>query len=269
MIIFFCFPFFRSVNAYQNSYYYQYEQQNQEEDDGAREYDINNCKWWQWRCTPLYVNENGEYVNQDNNNNNEQNGNQYYSTPSWFSGWGNNSNQSGDRSGDGGVSNSAAMKFVYSWQVILFLGLLAYGALVVYKFRPSSGSSAGASRMALQSLFLMIFLWMNTTFMAMWMLANGSIAVEGREIEELGGFYNQFSVMMFLSDFWMTVWGLVFCGIIGVQLCRTPSRSTNISDARGSKNSLPGALGESMNYLPYTEPSVTVTGVENNRGALF
>lgn len=244
----------KSVNTYQSSYYYQYQQQNQSEDNGGNEYDINNCKWWQWNCTPQYMNENGEYVEQ----NQDENGN-YYTTPNWFSGWG-NGNRSGDRSGDGGTSNSAALKFVYAWQLILFLGLLAYGGLTIYKFRPSNATNAASSRMALQSLLLLLFLWTNTTFMAMWMLANGSISVEGREIEELGGFSNQFSVMMFLSNFWYTVWGLLFCVAIGIRIYRTPKAD---ADFRNSSSANAARPGDSTNYLPYCEPSITVTGVEN------
>ena len=263
------FKYRRSVNAYRNSYYYQYQQQNQSEDNGNGVYDVNNCQWYQWNCTPLYMNENGEYVDQNEQNNNGQN-EQYYSTPSWFSGWG-NGNGSGDRqSRDGGTSNSAALKFVYGWQTIIFVGLLlAYGGMLVYKTRPSHAGAA-SSRMALTSLLLVLFIWTNTSFMAMWLLANGSISVEGREIEELGGFYNQFSVMMFLSNFWYTIWGTVFCIVIAARLFRTRNmNSTNGRAASGNSRNkdISPMPGDSMNYLPYSEPSVTVTGVENTNSS--
>ena len=174
-----------SVKAYQQSYYYQYQQNNNNGENNGEgsgdhyEIDVNNCKWWQWRCTPLYMNENGEYVEQDQGQ--DANGN-YYTTPSWFSGWGGNRDEgSADR--DNVASNSGALKFVYAWQLLLFLGLVAYGGLILFKFR----GNLPPSRMALQSLFLLIFVWMNTSFLSMWMLANGSIYTEGREIEELGG----------------------------------------------------------------------------------
>lgn len=211
------------VNAYTSSYEYQYNQQEQQNNDGRMEYDVNNCKWWQFWCESIWMNENGEYVNQGGNNNgNNNNGGGYSYAPSWFSGWGGGEG-SGD-SQDGGVSNSASMKFVYGWQIILFLGLLAYGTLVFERL------ARGPSRaLALQSLAILIFLWTNVSFLAMWMLANGSIRTEGRQIEENGGFFSQFSVLLFMTNFWYVIWGLILTIIITIKSCQTHNVEAGVS----------------------------------------
>ena len=263
-----------SVRAYQSSYYYEYQQANQSEDEHYT-IDVNNCKWWQWRCTPLWMNENGEYVYENNNNNNNNNGDnnqQYYSTPSWFSGWGGNQ-VSGDRgaSGDNNMANSTNLKVVYAWQLLLFLSLLAYGAALLWKFRLRTDSSQSysrerfvLSRMAWQSLWLILFVWMNVSFMTMFLLANGSIYTEGREMEEIGGFYNQFSVMMFVSCFWQLLWACLFCGLLGYRICKTQMPSSSSSDLlyKADSQALSPRTNTSTHYLPYCEPSITVTGVD-------
>ncbi|CAB9527644.1 expressed unknown protein [Seminavis robusta] len=196
----------KSVKRYQNSYYYQY---------------------------------NNQYDDQDQNGSGD--------LPSWFSGWNGNAYVSGD-SQDGSSANSGAIKFVYTWELLMFLGLLAYGGMVLFKFR----GPLAQSRMALWSLFVLIFVWANFAFMTMWLVANGSIYTDGREMEEVGGFYNQFSVLLFVTNFWYLMWSICFCIALGVRIFRKAGEEV-INETKKP--------GDSMNYLPYSEPSVTATGV--------
>ena len=133
----------------------------------------------------------------------------------------------------------------------MFVGLLAYGSIVLFKFR----GPLAQSRMALWSLFLLLFAWMNFSFIMMWLLANGSIYTEGRELEAAGGFYNQFSVLLFMTEFWYLLWSLCFCIALGVRIFRKAGKEILTEETRRP--------GDSMNYLPYTEPSVTITGVSS------
>lgn len=238
--------YWTEVRSYRTSYNYQYNQDDNQNGQGdeRREWDVNNCKWWQVWCTPLWVNENGEYVQEDQGDNGQS-----YSTPTWFSGWG-NANRQGERREDDVLSNSSALKFVYTWQTLLFLALLTYGALILLKFRKQGMAQ---SRMAIQSLFLALFLWTNFSFLTMWLLANGSIAVEGRELEEVGGFYLQLSVVLFLTNFWQFVWGIAFCIVLGFRSCRKHKQG----DGEQMSATTDGAAMEQ--YLPYCEPTISVT----------
>lgn len=247
----------REWRRFHKSYYYRYQYNNNNNNNNNNGesadrmvYDVNNCHWWNWRCESVWVNENGEYVQQEENNNDNNYNNNGYSAyaPRWFSGWGGYNGGSGDRgaSRDGGASragSSASLKFVYAWQLVLFLGLLVYGTLMMVKV------ARGASRpLALQSLLILTFLWMNFSFLSMWMLANGAILTGGRQIEENGGFYTQFSVLMFMTDFWYTLWGLIFTIVFA-----TKSFQHRVDGLENSSNN--GGSGSS--YLPYSEPSIT------------
>jgi hypothetical protein len=160
-------------------------------------------------------------------------------------------------------ANAGALKFVYAWQLIMFVGLLAYGALVLFKFR----GPLAQSRMALWSLLLLLLGWMNFSFLFMWLLANGSIYTEGRELETVGGFYNQFSVLLFMTQFWYLLWSLCFSIALAIRIFKKSSGNPTqqeglINNTEPTKES--PRPGDSMNYLPYTEPSVTITGVSYN-----
>jgi hypothetical protein len=148
-------------------------------------------------------------------------------------------------------ANSGAIKFVYAWQLIMFVGLLAYGAIVLFKFR----GPLAQSRMALWSLLLLLFVWMNFSFIIMWLLGNGSIYTEGRELEAVGGFYNQFSVLLFMTEFWYLLWSLCFCVALAVRIFRKAGKERANEETQRP--------GDSLDYLPYTEPSVTITGVSS------
>lgn len=177
---------------YRHSYYYAYMQQ-EEDRAGGDVYDMNNCKWFNPFCKSVWVNGNGEVEDRDGNYSSE--------VPRWFSGWSNVNNQD-----SAAVASSGAIKFVYSWQAIMFLALLTYGSLTLYKYR----GNLAQSRVALNSLSILIFVFGNFSFLIMWLLANGSIFAAGHELEEIGGFYHQFSVMVFITNFWYLLWSLFY-----------------------------------------------------------
>ena len=79
----------------------------------------------------------------------------------------------------------------------MFLGILYYGYNAISKRRSTS------------SLVAVLMVWANFNFLSMWMLANGAISVDGRGLEN-SGFYGQFSVLMFMTDFWYTIFGIIF-----------------------------------------------------------
>jgi hypothetical protein len=166
----------------QNEYYqYQWEQGN---------YDINQCKWYQLNCFPYYINENGEPEPMAG----------WY--PSWFSGWTVTEEEREQMLEDG--ETSSALVFAYVWQIIMFIIILAYGFIVIRQNRVVTG------------VIVALVVFANMSFLALWMLADGSIITDGEYVQNLG-FYGQFPVLMFITNAWYVIFGIVFSAIFAIR----------------------------------------------------
>lgn len=155
--------------------------------------DINNCHWYQLSCYPYYINDSGQPVPTEG----------WY--PGWFSGWSKSEDERAQMQEDG--ETSGAMKFIYVWQMIMFLVLLAYGFVVVRQKRIVTG------------LLIALFMFTNMSFLSMWMLADGSIYTDGDMVQRLG-FYGQFAVLVFMTNAWYVFFGLIFLVVFGVRARR-------------------------------------------------
>jgi hypothetical protein len=179
-------------NYNENQYMQQYGQNgyqyNWEEMRGS--YDINQCKWYQLNCFPYYINEQGEP---------EPTAGWY---PSWFSGWTVTEETREQMMEDG--ETSSALIFTYVWQILMFIIILAYGFIVIRQNRVVSG------------LTVALIVFANMSFLALWMLADGSIITDGEYIQKVG-FYGQFPVLMFITNAWYVVFGIVFAAIFAVR----------------------------------------------------
>jgi hypothetical protein len=193
-------PYFRwstMKNKYQEAYG-QYNQNDENYVGEADEYDTNHCWWYQWNCQSYYTNGNGEGV----------------WIPNWYSGW-YTSEEELARANENGES-PGALKFVFAWQMLMFLAILGYGFSVIRNSKPSSG------------LFGILLVWANVSFLSMWMLASGVIQTDG-DLLELVGFYGQFSVLMFITDFWYTLFGLVFALALCIRAQSAKSKQNSTS----------------------------------------
>jgi len=180
---------------YENQNEYQYSQQ-------YGNYDVNQCKWYQFNCFPYYINEDGEP---------EPTAGWY---PSWFSGWTQTEEEREQMMEDG--ETSSAIIFTYVWQVIMFISILAYGFIVIKQNRIVTGVTVA----------LVVFA--NMCFLAMWMLADGSIITDGDYIQQVG-FYGQFPVLMFMTNAWYVIFGIVFSAIFAIRghsMHDTPEKET-------------------------------------------
>jgi len=167
----------------QGNYQYQWDQM-------TGTYDVNQCKWYQINCFPYYINENGEP---------EPSAGWY---PGWFSGWTQTEDEREQMMEDG--ETSSAMIFVYVWQLIMFLVILAYGFIVIRQNRVVTGVTVA----------LVVFT--NMAFLCMWMLADGSIVTDGDYVQKTG-FYGQFAVLMFITNAWYVIFGLIFSAIFAIR----------------------------------------------------
>lgn len=249
-----------AVARYKKSYSYQQNmynhQQGQQEKDNSEVsdsdcdymFDANKCRWFNPFCAPLWRacdGDNSKNVVYMNSN-----------VPSWYSGWGN-----GNEGGNARMENynSKAIKFVYGWQLTLFLGLLAFGALVLHGYAYQGDTNLAQSRVALSFLSIMIFMWGNLSMLFMWLLANGSIYDSGAELEEIGGFYNQFSVMVFTTNFWYLIWSLCFSFLITK---RVPEGAPRLRWGRGEDDVTSSGTKSpvTLSYGSKTEKLVSANG---------
>ena len=150
-------------------------------------YEVNNCKWWQLSCYPYYINGEGEAAVEAG----------WY--PSWYSGWVQTEQQRDELQEQGLVSGS--MRFVYVWQILTFLVILAYGFHVLKKDQPLTG------------LIIALVVYSNMCFVSMWWLADGSIITDTDYVQETG-FYGQFPVLMFMTNAAYVLFGLVHAGLL-------------------------------------------------------
>ena len=175
---------------YENQYANQYNQGNYNWEQMTGNYDINQCKWWQLNCFPYYINENGEPQPEAG----------WY--PSWFSGW-TISEEEREQMLENGET-SPVMHFIYAWQIIMFLAILIYGFFVIRQNRIVTG------------LVVALVVFANMCFLSMWMLADGSIITDGEYVQQTG-FYGQFSVLMFITNAWYVIFGIIFAVIFSIR----------------------------------------------------
>jgi hypothetical protein len=106
------------------------------------------------------------------------------------------------QAGVGAEETSRTLHFVYAWQIVMFLAIVAYGYSVI-KAQKSAAMLIGA-----------LLVWFQYNLLAMLLLGN---FIEGRGGMELERFYGQFSVLMFMTNAWYVVHGLVFSFIFAIQ----------------------------------------------------
>ena len=99
---------------------------------------------------------------------------------------------------------SGALKFIYTWTLLVFLGMLLFGAVTIYKRKP------------LTPLIVTMLSIGQFALMQLILLGQGVIATEGREMEDsVFGWYGQLPVLMVYSD-----WGYFLFSIgFSVLLC--------------------------------------------------
>merc|ERR1711865_11121 len=95
---------------------------------------------------------------------------------------------------------------------------LAYGYKVIKENRIVSGVT----------IALVVFA--NMAFLSMWMIADGSIVTDGEHVRRWG-FYGQFSVLMFITNFWYLLFGIVFTIVFVLR-----GRQMHNEDVDGAKN---------------------------------
>lgn len=230
-----------NYEKYGNSYVYNkyngyggyggYNTENQAAEQQAQTYfDVNRCRWFDWNCVSFYVNGEGEVMQEQG----------FY--PNWYNSFATTEEQLAEMEKE--RQQPGSMKFVYIWQLIMFSLIVAYGVLVIRQNRNPSG------------LIVALLVWANYAFCAMWMLADGSIATDGWVVKR-SGFYGQTAVLIFMSNFWYFVHGLVFCIVFWVRKIQQDKNGRKMEDTNKSVED-----AEAESYHAPSDPDAGVSTVQ-------
>lgn len=137
-----------------------------------------SCSWWQFKCRQrrfAYMN-----ANNDGDDNNIQ-------FPNWYATIGGRTEE--DREGEEmeGAADEApgAVKFVYTWTLLVFIAMLIFGGITIFK------------RKALTPLIVIMLIVGQFALLQLLLLGQGVIVTEGREMEDsVYGWYGQLAVLM-------------------------------------------------------------------------
>ena len=140
-----------------------YEEANNEQNNN---YYYSNCSWWQWKCRK------NAYYQAQYNENGGGSGDGQVNVPNWylFIG-GKTEEQRREMEEMGSTGASGAIKFVYWWTLIMFVGIVGYGLFVLAKRRDISG------------LRIALFLFAQFVLMSLLMTGQGLIETDGRAME--------------------------------------------------------------------------------------
>ena len=158
-----------------------------------------NCRWFQFQCRQrrfAYMQANG---NGDNN----------IRFPNWYASIGGRTEE--DRRGREEMGDadeaSGAVKFVYTWTLLVFIGLLIFGAITIYQRKP------------LTPLIVTMLIIGQFALMQLILLGQGVIATEGREMEDsIYGWHGQLPVLMVYSDWGYFLFSIGFSVLLTVKI---------------------------------------------------
>ena len=161
------------------------------------------CSWWQFSCKRRERNYYNNYYGQQGqqNQNNQEEDREENSAPWWWF-FGSSEEERRQREEQGAASG--ALIFLYLWSLILFSAGLYYGYRVIM-----------SQQYSLKPLVAGLIVFANMSFVTMILLGGleGGVQTEGPEVEELG-FYAQFAVMLFLTNFLWMVFGIAFAAFL-------------------------------------------------------
>ena len=231
-------------------YYVEYEQQQQEYEEQQNGNNNNNngnynsyykdCGWWNVVCRSKQA-KYASYYGDNNDQNNQQ-------IPNWFLWMGGETEQmrrwkeenTGVRQEEGEEGNTAGQMVVAVWMMILFVGVLAYGAYTLYHRKPRTGLVVAMVAM-LQVILLNV------------LLLPSLISTEGRMFEDsVYGWYGQTGVLMAYFDLWAILFSLGFL-VLFIVTARLEKRNSTSSEGTDEEQQQAGA----GDY--YQAPSIQMT----------
>lgn len=179
----------------------QQDDNQQEEDQQQYRWSPYSCSWYQWGCKrrekQYFAYQGGQQQQQQ-----EEQRDGEVQIPFWMR-WFFMTEEERRQRDEMGMPNSALI-FVYCWSLALL------GAVLYYGYSQIKNEKTGAN---FQSMVAALAVFANFTFLSLFYLGGleGGIQTEGPEFENMEiSFYGQFSVMLFLTNFFLTIFAVVF-----------------------------------------------------------
>jgi len=97
--------------------------------------------------------------------------------------------------------SSGTLHFVYAWQTFMFLSIVVYGYHIIH------------TQKSYDMLIGALLVWFQYNFLAMLLLGDSM----GGDDTELQRFYGQFSLLMFSTNAWYVIHGLIFTFIFAIR----------------------------------------------------
>lgn len=194
-----------------------------------------DCSWINWVCRVRQYN---YAIADDNGDQQEDNGEQRL--PWWYIVLGGQSEEmqrwEEENTGVRDVAPSTAgMKFVYTWTLLLFIGLLVFGVFSIAKI-PKDPS-------AVLSFTAVLAVTASVAFMNLIMTTQGVISTDDKDLEDsYYGWYGQWGVLVAYMDFWIMICSLAF--IIAFQVRAHLEKKSDGVDKEG----------EGSEYKSYAAP---------------
>lgn len=178
-----------------------YNQGNYNQQQGNNGQWYQSCSWWQVKCRQnrmAYMSANG-----DNNNNNIR-------FPDWYATIGGRTEEdSRDREemGQNADAASGAVKFVYTWTLIVFIGMLIFGGITIFQRKP------------LTPLIITMLVIGQFALMQLVLLGQGVIQTEGRQMEDsVYGWFGQLPILMVYSNWGYFLFSIGFSVLLSVKI---------------------------------------------------
>ena len=194
--------------------YYEQQQEYYNNGNGNNNNNNNNtykqCSWLNWPCRRkqwLYA----TYSQQQDNNGDQVN----QSVPAWYvfmggeteemQRWREEAEGQGGRNG-GASSSNAGLNFAYFLTLLLFVGLVAYGAKIIVKKEP------------MHNLTVFLIVAVVVGFMNLILSVNAISSGDDRDMDDsYYGWYGQTAVLMAYTDFWMMLFAFAFLGAFQIK----------------------------------------------------
>jgi hypothetical protein len=185
------------------------------------------CSWLNWPCRRkqwLYA----TYSQQQDNNGDQVN----QSVPAWYvfmggeteemQRWREEAEDQGQGGRNGGASSSnAGLNFAYFLTLLLFVGLVAYGAKIIVKKEP------------MHNLTVFLIVAVVVGFMNLILSVNAISSGDDRDMDDsYYGWYGQTAVLMAYTDFWMMLFAFAFLGAFQIKnyVLNTRARADELDD---------------------------------------
>lgn len=213
-----------------------------------------DCAWYAFSCRRKQY-QFLQYMS--NNNNGGDNGEEDIAVPSWYRFIGGTTEEDERRYEELGIydtnstQSSGALKFVYTWIVIMFVGIVASGMFLLVKQQ-----STVALRVAL-------FLYLQFFLIVIISIGQGTIRTDNRDLEDsIYGFYGQLGILIVYTCFSF----LIYCAaaLVALQLRAIVLYCYHKRNNTTNNNALHSVPKDNQND-DYENPTyVTETVNENN-----